>query len=600
MKQMFIIVGVIAITSLVMGNASDAAPLTPGETYTIKIDAIGSNGQIVDLGLSTTAIASGAGKVSFSFSGLPTRPSYNFLLSTIKDSAGSTVRRSIVPAPAAGGTVNFGVSPMTEDQTEAMLRAMQSAGTDDPIMMLFGSVIIRSGGFTTDDIIHLAEIGKRGIKGPKGDDTEGGFNYYLQGKIGTTKMATFRSAIVSRLADYTSLLKNGVDAIGTGKDERAEAAALLSQILIEAAAEADFDVGYINAAMKAASDQIEVYLGGSPGMDETAVSAMDAVMASNYMKLSAERLRKRYATALTTLEASPEQVTRLNNAVTTLSNSLLAAFQAFEDIFGNEEVLASKAEIELAQKASNTAMNAAFSQFMSDSASTNAEIDDMVTAMANAFGIDVAVLNQMKDPNGDGNYTDGVFIFRDMNGNKKNWPITMVVPVTWVATNYPTTFNYTRDTLPIPKAMWINTRTNFEGQGLLALAALFGLREDVEIIMARKWTGLAAASQDMTDAGYDTLSVSDKAVAVAYIGLGKLTLIPTEDTISDDDSAGIALTKFEIIEDLSPYLTGFEGEGLEDLALTRFGGRKEAIGPATVTEAQRQALIDTATMPDFH
>lgn len=589
-----------------------AAALTAGATYTIEVDAIGSNGAVVDLTHATTAIADSNGKLSFTFTEIPTRDSYNFLLITIKDSENVTVRRSIVPAPATGGTIDLGVSPMTDTQTEAMLSAMSTAGTDDAIMVLFGSIIIRSGGFSSEDITHLANIGRLAITGPNGDDTESGFNYYLQSKIGAVKMALFRAAIVSRMGSYTANLKQAVDAADAGgaKNERAEAAALLSRILIEAAAEAEFNVGYINAAMKAASDRVEVYLlTDGLTMNESAVSAMDAVMMSNYMKLNAERNRKKYTTAVVTLGASSDQVARLNAAITILSNAMIAAFKDFEEVFSDEEGTLDYDAIETAQGEVNTAMDTAFSQFVANSAATNAEIDAMTVAMSTGFDIPLEELTDMKDPNGDSIYTDGIFAFRDMNENQYNWPITMVVPITWIATNHGNGFAYTRDTIDVPKAAgWIQgqTRTDFVASyGMPAgMAAIMGLREDIEIIIARKWGGLAAASQDMTTAGYDMLSAfpDDKDTADGQIAEGTLTLIDTEDGAAADDIEGVALDSFEIIEDLNPWLTGSECEGIEDLALTRLLARKDDISSTTttITDAQKGALISTSTMPDFH
>ena len=83
-----------------------------------------------------------------------------------------------------------------------------------------------------------------------------------------------------------------------------------------------------------------------------------------------------------------------------------------------------------------------------------------------------------------------------MDGTARNWPIPMVVQAQWVATYYPDTFTYQRDNIAIPQAMdWLDgdwqtpgqqlQRTDFENEGMpAAMGALFGLREDIEIIMA--------------------------------------------------------------------------------------------------------------------
>ncbi|MFH1782565.1 MAG: hypothetical protein ABH848_03000 [Candidatus Omnitrophota bacterium] len=672
-RPVFLVLCLVVVASFGIENSLLAADLTAGGTYTITLEAIKSNGIPTSaangdlLNLTTTAIADANKKIGFNISGIPDSSTYNFLVVTVKDAGGDTVRQSIIPAPSPGSSVNLGVSPMTYAQTQALLSAMSTAGSDDPIMVLFGGIIVRSGGFTGDDITHLGNIGRLAIKGPNGDDTSAGFNWYLlnQAGISIAQMATFRSSIVTGLATYTSNLKDSVDVLSRAgltdeekaeeaRKERGEAAALLSQILIDAASEADFDVGYITAAMKAASDQVENYLGGDgAGMNETAVSAMDSVMMANYMKLTAERVKRKYTDALTVLNASSEQITRYTNAINTLTNSLVAAFQSFEEAFEYEEASPDKDTIDTLYSEQQTACNAAFSQFMVDSASTCDEIDIMVIAMEAGFVADISagmlgtkteVTDYDNDPDVDYEYYDGVFAWQDMSVNKFNWPIPIVVSVQFVADNYGNTMTYTRDTIGLPKSHWSPilldgdpVRTDWgdshtegiaddlvsEGNGIAGdeqcmpagLAVLFGIREDIEIIIARKWAGLAEASRDMTLSGYNRLSASDKTTADGYEAGGDLQIYghvyggddpgetdSDDDPVTGDDAGCVDLTSFNVIEDLFPYLTGEEHQALGNLAVTRTNAIKDNIsvtGGGTITDAQKQALIDTAAMPDF-
>lgn len=399
-----------------------------------------------------------------------------------------------------------------------------------------------------------------------------------------------------------------IDDGNSGKDERAEVAAFLSQILIDAAATANFDAGYINAAMKAASDQVETYLGGDGAlMNEAAVSAMDSVMMSNYMKLSAEKVRKKYTVALTTLNASNTMITRLNDAVTTLSAKLIDLFKVFEAVWANEEAGLNKDGIDTAYNIINTDMDTAFNSFITNIAATKAEIDTMADLMYLNFGLAAEGVTEeafqlMIDPDGSGaaaddnitTYGDGIFEFYDMSGSNKNWPIPMVAQVSWVADNYGNNFTYTRDNIPLPDAMWIANRTDFAGMQMpTGMAALMGLREDVEIIMARKWAGLSAASRDMTYAGYDTMSPADQAAVDVYEAAGNLTIFgkaTLDKTIADDgvgdgtgagdDLDGVTVTSFDALEDLAPYLIGAEVQGVEGLFIGRLIGRQDAINVA--------------------
>ncbi|NVM57154.1 MAG: hypothetical protein HWN51_03420, partial [Desulfobacterales bacterium] len=276
---------------------------------------------------------------------------------------------------------------MTNAQAEALLAAMASAGSDDPILILFGFTLIRSGAYGSAVVTQLGALGKTAVL-----DT-GGFNDYLEGKIGATKMTAFRSAVQTRLGQYTSKIKDAVDSItdsSTEKEYKGQAAALLC----DSASDAGFDPGYINAAMNAMRDNAETYL-GSEDMGADVESSIEAVMGATWQKIKAESVREKYTEGLTTLNASSSQVTRMNTAITTLSNAMISAFQAFEEIF-DEDSIKTAAEIEAIQTTFNTALQTAFNNFMGDCASTNAEIDAMITAMASGFSMNEADLITMR------------------------------------------------------------------------------------------------------------------------------------------------------------------------------------------------------------
>ncbi len=623
LKKIFLKVTVMAVAMFFIYGPGYAA-LTPSATYTVKIYPIASNGTQGSVAVSTTAVADANGKISFSLTGVPLSDSgYNFILIEVQDSNGTTVRRSLAPAPSSGSTTSLGVSPVTEAQTEAILSAMQAAGSDDPIMVLFGFTLVRSGGYSDDDVTHLGNMAKTCVLS--------GFNTYLEGEIGAVKMATFRSAVQSRLGQYTAKIKDAVDSItneATAKAYRGEASALLSQLLIDSAAAAGFDPSLINAAMDAMRDYAEQYLSNNAMSDATEQS-IESIMGGTYQKIRAEAVRKKYTSALAALDASESQVTRMNAAITTLSDAMQSAFEQFETLFG-DETLATQAEIEAAYTIMNNTMQTAFSNFMAGCASTKAEIDDMVAAMKTGFcGGDAgaqAQIDSFKDPNTDDDYSDGMFCFRDMGGNVRYWPIPLVVAVSWVASNYPDDFTYTRDTdenLHAPEFMnWLDSDCN-PGNGVdkhrhdfsggfgmpNALAAIFGIQEDLEIIKNRRWAGEMAASADMALAAYNALAAADKAEADAFIAggpgglaLGKafdLEIIAAEDTAAADDAQGVNAANCNHVNDMPPYTTSAERKGLEDLMLQRIEERKTAIGPAGITATQKQAMIDALTMPDL-
>lgn len=597
--------------------AGPAFALTAGETYTITVDAIGSDGQVVNLSFSDTDTADGDGKIAFSFTGLPTSEDYNFLLVTIKDSGGTTVRRTLAPAAAAGETTNLGASPMTEAQTAALLQAMEVAESDDPVMALFGFIIVRSGSLDDESIVHIGHMARLAIVE--------GFNVYLEEQIGATKMAAFKAAVQSHLGSYSALIKDAVDAASDDdeKNQRAAAAAMLSEILMEAAAEAGFDLGLINVAMDSAGEQAEAYLAGDGStLDPTVMSGINAVMSATHNKLKAERVRQKYTLALTTLGASDSQVTRLNEAVTNLAAAMSAVWQDFEELFAQQDAggEVDAADFEAAMAAQQAACNTAFSTFMSESASTNAEIDDLVEAMSEGFDIPLDDLNDMKDPDDDGVYGEappqpcGMFTFWDNQQNIVNWPITMVVAFTWVAENHPDDFTYTRDDTAIPEDLcsWMDSdhdptngvivgRTDFESFGMpAALAGLFGLREDLEIIQQRKWAAETASSWDLELDAYGAMDAGDQAEAEGHEADDAARFDIAEGADTDDDWAdGVDQPNWERANDMPPYVTTAERQTNENTYVTAIAARKDAMGPAGISDDVRQALIDTATMPSF-
>ena len=273
--------------SMIILSVSNGYALTAGEIYTIEIDAIGSNGAIVDLsGLTTSAEADSNGKIAFSIAGTPDRTSYNFLVVTVKNPDGTTARRSIAPTPTAGATVNLGISNVTEGQAEALISAMQTAGSDNPIMVAFGMVILRTGSLSSADLARVATASRAAVNG---------FENELTTNLGVSsaQMTTFKSGIVSRLNEFTSLYKDAVDATtdAAAAQNRGKAAGLLMQIFVHSATDAGFNEDYVELALMAAGDAVDDDSSWS-SLPAAFRSAVDAEMGSAMQKLRAEKALK--------------------------------------------------------------------------------------------------------------------------------------------------------------------------------------------------------------------------------------------------------------------------------------------------------------------
>jgi hypothetical protein len=538
--------------------------LTAREAYTVYIDAISSSGTVVNTGIITRADADITGKISFNIgSGLPSRTSYNFLLITIKDSTGTTVRRALAPTPSSTSSTNLGISIVTDDQVDMLLAGMASAETDDPILVIFGLTMVRSASMTAGELSVIASVGIQGVRG------SGGFVDYLTNTKGysSATMTIFRNGIVNRLNRFSTLYKDSVDATtsSASADKRGEAAALLMTILMESGTDASMNIDDILSALDAMGEivvplfQAQVTAGN---MRSSVLAALNSSIGSSIQKANADRALEKYTRALITLNASASQVARYNTAATTLLNSMITAFKTFEQLFLDPSTQPSQATITAAQTALNTTMETAFDQFIVDSASTNAEILTMRTSLASAFSIPI------------GNIPPNMFMFSDRQGNSINWPIPMVASTEWVSSLVSAGggLTYTRDTLAVPALMaWLDsddnpgnginsTRHDFgaanvngvagDEKGLpTAMASLMGLREDIEIIEFTKYAAFNTANGD-----------------------GEVTMA--------------------------------EHKAIVNTFATRLGGRASTLGGTTdgstaISSAQKSALVTMQTSPDF-
>ena len=468
------------------------ASFVVGETYIISVEAINSNGQVTSpssgnsLRVSTTAIADNNGKLSFSLSGLPDSSSYNFLVVTIKDTVGNTVRRSIVPAPAAGQSVNFGVSPVTENQTTAFLKVFKNAGTDDPLLAFFGFLLVRSANVTENEIIQMADFCLKGIKGNDGTGLTDGFEAKLRNEGATTaQLAALKTNLVANFAGLASLYKDSVDEFFTSGstaelEKRGEAAAKLFEYLVNATNDAGINVESLLMAFNSMGAIVVPLIDNATtaGLIRSSVAkGMDATISRGLQKLRADNFLKKYSNAMTTLGASTSDVDKFTSAVNTLTATMQELFKDFEKVAMKDEAVDAD-DIDTQNATMNAAMEAAFTQYMSDAAATDAEILELRTDLADTFGVPLATL----DPD--------MFKFYSREG-QTNWPITMVVAARYINTIVDDggSLSYTRDDLPIPPAMiWLGgSRTDYStppqswSGSLLNLGNLLELREDIEI-----------------------------------------------------------------------------------------------------------------------
>ncbi len=522
-------IGIILAVVIVM-TGSKAHALTTGETYTITVEQVTSTGTTAALAATASAVADSDGQVDFSLSGIPDNGTCNFLVLNIKDSGGSIVRRSIVPCPNSGEALPVGVSGLTNSQTEALLAALATAGTDDPIVAVFGYAIVRSSAISSSELSFMASLCNQGI------NNSGGFiDYLTTNGVSTSQIAAYRSSIIQRLANaasgYSKLIKDSVTATSSSDElnARGEAASKLLLVLVQAATSAGFPQDRVLEAFNAMGDVVVPLMAtGVTNGDITAATkqTIDSSIGGGIQKLKADKDIEKYSAALTSLGASGSDVTNYQAAASTLMTAMETAFQTFEQVFDGGET---DSEIQTAQTAMDTAMQTAFNQFMTDTASSNSRITTMIANIDSALGTSTGL-------------SVSEFQFYKSDGSTVNWPLTMVILTDWISSvvSGGGGLTYTRDTTAIPandnwhgscsnssyqdkdtcqnnSATWTSDRTDFgpSGQNIPAsYATIFGIQEDIMILEMKRWYDQNSAGQDMGQHG-----ALEKAFATAVAGL---------------------------------------------------------------------------------
>lgn len=448
--------------------------LTPGDTYTVTLSKMNSDGTVTDVD-STTAVADDNGKLSFSFSGVPTSPDTNFLVLTIRDQSDIVVRKSFVPAPPDGDTGELGANSLSTVQTNMILTALQDAGTDDPIVAAYGLILTRTPDLTDQQIQSIATVGRLCIQ-------DGFENMLLNNGVTATQLQTLKEKLIYNqpnkdLSNFTTLFKNAVDDPSQAQDDMGKAAGLIGDIFIDAAQAAGVDLSLILAAHDAAGDVFEnnttalaaeTYLAGM-------TTVIDSSMSNFGMRIQAVKFKTSYTDAFAALNASGADVTRFNSAVQTMVSDMQALDKQYQPYYQDSSLMTPTVANQMQQDYS-----AVFSTFQSAIAANTTEITAMRSAVATALGLTVGDL-----PSGLG--TDETWDYNTAQMVTTNWPIPKVVATDWVAGILSAGGALTYDRSTVANQMQIpgnmsGGRTDFSGQGLPpSFAALMGMQEDISI-----------------------------------------------------------------------------------------------------------------------
>lgn len=477
---------------LLLSAGNPAWSLTVGEQYTITIEKLNSDGSLTSgdtsLNISTTATADSDGKLSFSFSsGIPNNSSCNFMVITLTNSSAAVERRSIVPCPDAGKALPLGVSGVTQKQADALIAAFSSAGSDDPILAIFGFTIVRSEGITSAELSTMANIAYQGIAG------SGGFVDDMTSKgVTSAQLLTYRNKIVSLLADpdtgYSKLLKDSVDVSSVNDStleaaKRGEAAAKLLSYLVQAATTAGFSQDRVMEAfnaMGALAVPLITTAQGNGDLSAATAQSINSSVGGGIQKLQADRGIEKYTQSLTVLGASGSNLATFTAAANTLTSTMSTAFAEFDKVFNGSET---DTAVSAAETTLNSTMGAAFNTFITSTSASNAEITTMVNNINTALG---------------GSYvTSAEFKFQKVNDDNSlsstNWPIMMVIPTNWLSDIRTAggSLSYTVDNLAIPSNLLgtLSSRTDYSALPS-PYQQLFEIQEDVMIREFKRFSGM--------------------------------------------------------------------------------------------------------------
>jgi len=520
-KETFTIKAIARVLSLTIVAlvfvVQSAFALTANTAYTLELAKVNSNGTTTVV--SSTSVTSDAnGKITFTFSNVPTQATNSFLIVTVTDAAGAVQIKSFAPAPAANGTNTLGVNTTTTAQANLMEQLGAVIGTDDPIVVSFGLMFTRDPNLSTTDIANLAIIAQQAI-------VNGMEVYMLANGATAAQMATFKSKLVynatagtTDLRDFTALTKSAVDTPAQAKDDMAKASGLISAAFVDAAAAASIDLDLVLSAFDSAGIKLQSGA-GLTAMNALSIAfrtTMNQAVNSFFTQLSAVKVKERYSNALTVLGASAGQLTQFNAAVSTMATDMaaidttyalyydgtpgydmtetLAAASAAGHLSLADPVIAAGitagppnglvAATSTVQNAMDYAYQYVFAKFQGAAPgtgiqSTNADITTMKSNVATALAVAV------------GSLPAGLGTYRDFTGSTINWPIPQTASVNFIAAAISATgsLSYTRTTLAVPANMaWLNgntgVRTDFGPLGLnlpASFADLMGMQEDIMI-----------------------------------------------------------------------------------------------------------------------
>ncbi|MBI5016184.1 MAG: hypothetical protein HZB55_11960 [Deltaproteobacteria bacterium] len=435
----------IAVAALLASFATQALALPANAPLTVRLSTVSSTGTLTQV--KSMAVTSDAnGKVDFSFTGVPTSDTATLLMVQILDASDHVLREGMVPAPDPSGTVNMGVSEVTDKQAKAMLGSLAQPGSTAsvPAQAMAALVMVRSGAMSDADAVRF---------GPMAAAAGSAFESFLIGSGGASaaQVTAVRSAMLRHLREIAAGFQQAVrTANGTAAGDQAaanlrgDAMANFMDDMINAGGDAGLAPGVMQTAFDEAGSAAH---GVSATMDNPAVfTAMGSALRSGAQLGQFMEQQRRYNDAMTALGAPSAQVQQLASTSASLSVAMTNAQEHFEEMYASPTAFPTDAQIQAAEAAMAAAMTSAFQQgFVGGTTASSTVISGMLSTMASRMmgmgGMMGGMTTQTLQNRGIGMmvYTPGAA--------PQDWPVMMVAGANFVTPTVSMTYTPSTATL---------------------------------------------------------------------------------------------------------------------------------------------------------
>ncbi|BBA69296.1 hypothetical protein YM18_0748 [Geobacter sulfurreducens] len=304
---------------------------------TVRLSALSAQGQLQTVA-EVVARTDALGKIAFDFPTVPSSATTPFLHIRIMDGE-NVLRQAIVPSPQPGGTVDAGVSEVTDLQARALLKATALSGRLTPVHMLVAHTLLRTPTISTTD---AEAIGSAIVAG-----ADALFAVLATDGLSSDQHAAFLGSLRNGLADAAGIYRKSVDdSIVFDQNveayRRGEAYAVLLQSLIAAGIDAGINLETVSTAFAAAGAATEATLESNPAVGAVARAGMRLGYVTGMLSLSNYRSIRELVAGFRHAGFSPPRFSRLHSVFDLVWQDTTTSLKA-----ADRDLLASSSENDL-------------------------------------------------------------------------------------------------------------------------------------------------------------------------------------------------------------------------------------------------------------